>query len=75
LLVPSAPAGNIGATASAKIIQNRDGTVTVRFGRVVAHTDVRGKTLAEAIELVRWAAIGSGISLSENMVWAALRSD
>jgi hypothetical protein len=61
--------------AAVKIIQNRDGTITVRFGRSVAHTDVRGMSLYEAIEHVRWAAIGSGISLTEQAVWAALRSD
>lgn len=61
--------------AAVKIIQNKDGTITVRNGRVVAHTDIRGLTLHEAIDHVRWAAIGSGISVSEQTVWEALRPD
>jgi hypothetical protein len=61
--------------AAARIIQNRDGTVTVRHGRLVAHVDTRGLTLHEMIDRVRWAAIMYGISVSEETVWAALRPD
>lgn len=61
--------------AALRIIQNADGTVTVRYGKVVAHVDVRGMTLAEAIDHVRWAAVGVGIAISEQAAWAALRAD
>ena len=61
--------------AAAQIIQNKDGTVTVKHGREIAHVDVRGMTLFEAIDAVRWAAIGAGIAVAEGTVWAALRDD
>jgi hypothetical protein len=61
--------------AAVKIIQNKDGTVTVRHGRIVSHIDIRGLPLLEAIDEVRWAAIGIGIVVDEQTVWDALRAD
>lgn len=61
--------------ASLKVIRNADQTVTVRYGRKVAHVDVRGKTRDEAADAVRWAAIGIGISPSHEVVDRLLRAD
>lgn len=51
--------------AAIKIINNADGTITVRVGRAVEHIDPRSKTKGEVFDAVKYAAISKGATLSD----------